>query len=59
MDKLVAADTEKYLVVITPTGVQPKITVSEEYLMEEFLGGCDPDVAFPVYHLQLSDDALF
>jgi hypothetical protein len=30
--KLVTADTEKYLVVVTPERVQPKITVSREYL---------------------------
>jgi hypothetical protein len=50
--ELVAADTEKYLVIITPTGVKPKITMPEEYLTET-------DVAFPVYHLQISDSALF
>jgi len=57
--KLVAADMEKYLVVITPMGVKPKITMPEEYLTEMFLAGHGLDAAFPVYHLQISDDVLF
>jgi len=53
VDKLAAADTEKHLVVVTPKGVQPKITVPRGYLTDGFLDGRNPDVAFPVYHLQI------
>jgi hypothetical protein len=37
VDKLVTADAEKYLVVVTPKKVQPKITVSMECLTKGFL----------------------
>jgi hypothetical protein len=59
VDKLVTAGTQKCLVVVTPTGVRPKVTVSRDYLTDTFLAGRDPNVAFPVYHLPYSYDALF
>jgi hypothetical protein len=49
----------KCLVVLTPTGVKPKITVTRDYLTDEFLDGRHPNVAFPVFHYQISDDTLF
>jgi hypothetical protein len=51
VDKLVAADTEKYLVIVTPKEMQPKIAVPRKYLTTRLLAGRDPDVAFPIYHL--------
>jgi len=48
VNKLVAAGARKYLVVVTPRAVQPKITVPKGYLTEGFLDGRNPDVAFLV-----------
>ena len=56
---MVDAGTKKCLVVVTPTEVQPKMTVSGEYPTSKFLAGRDLDVAFLVYHLEISDKALF
>ena len=56
--KLVDADTRKYLIIVTPTGVQPKMTVSGEHPTSKFLADRDPDLAFLVYHLEISDKAL-
>jgi len=55
VDKMVAEvkDIKKYLVVVTPEGMRPKITVPRTYLTEEFLDGRNPDEVFPVYHLQV------
>ena len=55
----VPGGTWKCLVVLTPTGVKPKITVTRDYLTDEFLGGRHPNVAFSVFHYQISDDTLF
>jgi len=57
--KLVAAGVQKYLVIVTPMGVKPKITVPGDYLTDTLLGSSDPGVAFSVYHCQISDDTLF
>ena len=53
--KLVTADTKKYLIIITPTGVQPKIIMQEGHPTEAFPAGYGPDIAFSLYHLQISD----
>ena len=49
--KLVDADTRKYLIIVTPTGVQPKVTM--------FPADRNLDASFLVYHLEISDKALF
>ena len=49
----------KCLVVFTPTGVEPEIAVTRDYLTDEFLDGRHPNVAFPVFHCQISYDVLF
>jgi len=55
VDKAVEERIKKYLVVITPTGVKPRINVPRGYLVV----GRQPDKAFPVYHLEISPDELF
>ena len=55
VDKLVAGDTKRYLVVVTSTGVQPKIMASREYPTNGFLNDRGANTAFPVYYLQISD----
>jgi len=49
VDELVDAGTKKYLVVVTPAGVELKMTMSGEY----------PTSPFLAYHLEISDEALF
>ena len=58
VDKLVARDTKRYLVVVTSMRVQPKIMASKEYPTNGFLNGRGADTAFPVYYLQISDYEL-
>ena len=55
VDKMVAGvrDIKKYLVIVTPEGMRPKITVPRMHLTEELLDGRNPDDVLPVYHLQL------
>ena len=58
VDNLVTADTKKYLIIVTPTGVQPKIIMPEGYPTEAFPAGHGPDVAFTIYHLQIRDGSF-
>jgi len=44
--------------VVSSTGRKPRITVSKDYLTDEFLDGRSPEVAFPVYYLHIDDDPL-
>jgi hypothetical protein len=55
----VPGGTRRCLVVFTPTGVKPRISVSRDYLTDKFLDGRHPNVVFPVFHYQISSDVLF
>ena len=46
-------------VILTPMGVEPRITVPTSYLTAAFLGGKALNDAFPVSYLQVDPDELF
>ena len=62
VDKLVYGDPRKYLVIFTPRGVEPHITVPTEYLIKFlYYGqyGQDVNKAFPVFHCPIDMFTLF
>jgi len=56
---VIPKNAEKFLVIVTPEDVKPKITVPRTYLTDAFLANRTPDTAFPVFHLQVTRGALF
>jgi len=61
MDELgIPEDAQRYLVVLTPTGARPKITVPMDCLKTKLPGAThDHGVTFPVLHCPVDCDALF
>ena len=62
VDKLVYGDPRKYLVIFTPRGVEPHITVPTEYLIKFlYYGqyGHDVNKAFPMFHCPIDMFTLF
>ena len=53
VDKSVAMNAEKHLVIVTPSGVRPKINVPKGHLTEKFSRSRYSDLTFPIYHLQI------
>lgn len=52
-------NTRRYHVVVTPKGIQPKITVSVEYFGKKGWRKIPANELFPVYHYSVDRDALF
>lgn len=62
VDKLdIPFGARRYLVVLTPTGVKPKVTVPMDYLTDKFSRGYGVDMAskFLVFHYQVDNNVLF
>ena len=52
-------DAQRYLVILTPMNVKPRITVRKGYLTNKLLKGGNCNEVFPVFRYQISDDELF
>ena len=59
MDKLVPGRHQKYLVIFTPKGVEPHITVPAKHIAGKIGYGRDVNEAFPVFHCPIDIAALF
>ena len=59
VDKLVGRGTKKHLVVVTPMGTKPRITMSKDYLMGRLPKHSNFNKVFLVFHCQISENILF
>ena len=59
IDKLVPGHHQRYLVIFTPKGVEPHITVPAKHIAGKIGYGHDVNEAFPVFHYPIDIAALF
>lgn len=59
LDGLVPAHARKHLVVLTPKGTMPQISVPTDYLTKTLLGGRKVDEVFPISHCPIDSTKLF
>ena len=59
VNKWVSEDVRRYLVIFTPKGVKPQVTVLPTSLTKELLGNCGVNGGFHVFHCQVDTVELF
>ena len=56
---VIPKNAEKFLVIVTPENVKPKVSVPMTYWTDAFLANRTPDSAFPVFHSGSLGDRYF
>ena len=59
VDKLIPADARRYLVIFTPNGVKPQVTVLTTSPTKELLGSCEVNEELHVFHCHVDPVELF